>query len=164
MKVYSISKWAFRGICLLIIILPVSRHWRLLITGKKAVGIVKLYTLRGKKDISGETDLFYASEIQFEANGESHTTYGPANYEYTPGRKIIIFYNRKDPSRNLISTFSGFYLNSYIILPLILLTVWAAFYLSFNNYQEKQRFKKNKWKGEVPNRASRKPESIRRIG
>lgn len=163
MKVYSISKWAFRGICLLILILPVSRHWRLLTTGEKAAGTVIHYTLTAKEDIAGNKKLFYASEIQFDADRERHLAYGPMNYEYTPGRKVIVFYDRKDPSSYCISTFTGFYLNNYIVLPIILLTVWIAFYLSFNNYQRKQRFKKKLWQKEAQNKAPRNPEPLRRI-
>ena len=35
MKVNHISKWTFYGIALLILILPISRHWRLFAEGKR---------------------------------------------------------------------------------------------------------------------------------
>ena len=49
MKVYSISKWAFYGICLLILFLPVSRHWRLLLGGATARGEAGPRRARGNK-------------------------------------------------------------------------------------------------------------------
>ena len=137
MKVYSISKWTFRAICLLILLLPVSRHWQLLTTGGRANGIVTQYTVRIVEDIMKERDLEQASEIEFEVDGVVHKTYGPRNYEYDVERNVKIFYMQKDPSHNCVATFSGFYLSNYTILPIILLTVWYAFYLSFNNYRKR---------------------------
>ena len=139
MKVYSISKWAFRGICILILLLPVSRHWKLLTTGGKAVGTVTQYTSRIVEDIMGARDLVQASEIEFIVDEVAHLTYGPKNYEYDEGRTLKVFYSRKDPSHNCIATFSGFYLSSYTILPFVLFTVWLAFYLSFNNYRKRMK-------------------------
>jgi hypothetical protein len=136
MKVYSISKWAFRGICILILLLPLSRHWQLLTTGGRAVGP---YTARIVEDIMGERDLHQASEIEFTVEGVTHITYGPRNYEYDKGRTLKVFYLRKDPTENCIATFSGFYLSNYTILPLVLFTVWLAFYLSFNNYRRRMK-------------------------
>jgi hypothetical protein len=139
MKVYSISKWAFRAICLLILLLPVSRHWQLLTIGGRAKGTVTEYTMRIVEDIMKERDLEQASEIEFEVDGVIHKTYGPRDYEYDVGRIVKIFYMQKDPSHNCVATFSGFYLSYYTVLPIILLTVWYAFYLSFNNYRKQMK-------------------------
>jgi hypothetical protein len=154
MKVYSISKWAFRGICLLILLLPVSRHWKLLTTGGRTTGTVTQYTARIVEDIMGERDLEQASEIEFKVDGVVHLTYGPNNYEYDVGRTLKVFYTQKDPSHNCIATFSGFYLSNYTILPLILITVWYAFYLSFNNYRKRMKMPKGH------NKAHHKPPTI----
>ena len=157
-KVYSISKWAFRGICLLILLLPVSRHWQLLTTGGRATGTVTQYAARIVKDIMGERDLVLASEIEFEVDGVIHKTYGPKNYEYATGRTLKVFYMRKDPSHNCVATFSGFYLSNYTILPLILITVWYAFYLSFNNYR--RRMKKPKGHPKAQKKPQSKPPNV----
>ena len=146
MKVYRISKWAFGGICLLIVLLPVSRHWKLLTTGERTTGKVSAYVYRMEENKSGEGYLVKASEIEFEVNGVIQNTYGPDNYEYKTGRSLTIFYNQKDPSHNCIATFSGFYLSNYSVLPLILITFWYAFYLSFNNYRKKMKTPKFKSK------------------
>ena len=139
MKVYSISKWTFIGISLLILILPVSRHWQLLTTGERATGTVKEYTVRIVEDIMGKRELEAASEISFEAGGVTHTTYGPDNFEYMPERTLTIFYKPSDPTVNCVATFTWFYLKGYIVLPIVLLTVWYAFYLSFNNYRKRRK-------------------------
>jgi len=146
-KVYSISKWAFWAICLLIIILPVSRHWKLLTSGEKAQGTVTGFVIHKEDVLVGESELYYASEIVFDVDGTPQSTYGPANYPYKNGRKIKVFYQEDNPSENCIATFSGFYLDNYTVLPIILLVLWTAFYMSFNNYRKKQSFKKVKYRG-----------------
>jgi len=149
MKVYSISKWTFRAICVLILILPVGRQWKLLTTGAKTRGTVTELVVRTREVLGKETETGFASEIEFLVDGRSYQAHGPLNYEFKTGRSIVVFHDREDPSNNCIATFSGFYLDNYTVLPIILLVLWAAFYLSFNNYQRKQRFKKTRRKQEV---------------
>ena len=144
MKVYSISKWAFRAICVLILLLPVGRQWKLLTTGSKVQGTVIRMTALTQEVLGKETEYGYASEIEFVAEGKVHTAHGPLNYEYDTGREVMVYYDKNDPSINCVATFSGFYLDNYTVLPIILLVLWAAFYMSFNNYQRRQRFKRNK--------------------
>jgi len=163
MKVYSISKWAFRGICLLILLLPVGRHWKLLTTGSKARGTVTEFVARTREVLGKTTEVAEASEIEFIVEGLSYKAYGPLNYEYIPGRNIVVFYDRDEPSHNCIATFSGFYLGNYTVLPIIMLVLWAAFYMSFNNYQRKQRFRKSKWQQQVRNKAQRNAQPLKRI-
>jgi hypothetical protein len=85
-----------------------------------------------------------ASEIEFLVDDRIHKAYGPPNYEYEQGRTLRIFYARNDPSINFVASFSGFYLSGYSILPLILITVWYAFYLSFNNYHKRMKMPKGR--------------------
>jgi len=165
MKVYSISKWAFRAICVLILLLPVGRHWKLLTTGSKARGTVTRMTPVTREVLGKETEYGYASEIEFLLDGKIHQAQGPLNFEYDPGREITVYYDKKEPGNNCIATFSGFYLSNYTVLPIILLVLWAAFYMSFNNYQRKQRFKKNKAWQNAPqptgNQVRRKTQALR---
>jgi hypothetical protein len=139
MKVYRISKWAFGGICLLILLLPVSRHWKLLTSGERTRGTVRAYVYRMAENMGGEPYPVEASEIEFEVDGVIHKAYGPANYEYKQGRTVRIFYKQADPGENCVATFTGFYLNYYAVFPIVLLAVWYAFYLSFNNYRKRMR-------------------------
>ena len=48
-------------------------------------------------------------------------------------------YDQEDPALNCVATFTGFYLNYYSVIPIVLLVVWYAFYLSFNNYRKKMK-------------------------
>jgi hypothetical protein len=148
MKVYRISKWTFGGICVLILLLPVSRHWKVLTMGERTTGTVTQMVRRVMENRAGDRYPVQASEIEFLVNDSLYLTYGPSNYEYKKGRRLTILYMRKDPSKNCIFTFTGFYLNNYVVLPLILLTVWYAFYLSFNNYYKRLK---------IPNKRSARP-------
>jgi hypothetical protein len=91
MKVYRISKRAFLGICLLILILPVSRHWKLLTTGGRTTGTVNQTEMRIVETIGDEKEILFQSEIEFLVNGAAYKTYGPANFEYQPGRSVPVF-------------------------------------------------------------------------
>lgn len=144
MKVYSISKWTFFGICALILTLPLSRHWRLLILGEKATGTVGEYTITVRESLAGEKKILHVSEIQFQVNDTTYMAYGPPDLEYEAGRTVNIKYHPGRPSEHCVLTFSSLYLNNYMILPLILLTLWAAFFLSFNSYANKRRISKKR--------------------
>ena len=164
MKVYRISKWTFLGVCLLILALPVSRHWRLLIKGERATGKVTQYEERVKEDFTGEKYLKVASVIEFSVNGVMYRTYGPTDYEYKLGRALLVFYNKKDPTVNCVATFTGFYLNNYAVLPVILIMVWYAFYLTYNNYRKRLKMLKGRPGGKTSQRSllSKDEESLSR--
>lgn len=139
MKVYSISKWTFFGICALILSLPLSRHWRLITMGETATGTVKEFVMTVHENIAGGKEIRYASEIQYRAGDSTYIASGPEGYEYEAGRSIKLRYNPDNPSEHCLLIFSGLYFNDYFILPLVLITVWLAFYLSFNSYTRKKR-------------------------
>lgn len=162
MKVYSISKRVFYGICILILILPVSHHWRLFLTGRPVTGTVGEFIIYPLETRDGTHPVEYASEVHFYAGEIKHTAYGPANYKYRKGRRMKVIYNKKDPADNCIVSFSGFYLNNYTALPLIILIFWASFYLSFNRYRRKQG-KMEKQKKQKKQKSSTLLQEVRRI-
>ena len=143
MKVYSISNWAFYGICILIILLPVSLHWKLLVNGSVATGTVGNYTRLIREIGKGNGVIEYASAVSYTVEGIEFTAYGPRNYEYDTGRTLKVVYDPENPGDNCIISFSGFYLTNYSALPLVLLTVWYAFYLSFNRYSKRKKSAKH---------------------
>ena len=69
-------------------------------------------------------------------------------------------YNPADKANSCILTFSAFYLGNYTILPIILLVVWLAFYLSFNNYSKKKRSNRSTDLATSPYRPFRKKLTI----
>lgn len=144
MKVYSISKFAFYGICILILILPVSRHWRLLTSGSKTTGTVSSFTRISREGGDRGTIIEDVSEIRFQAGDLTCITYGPVDMEYEIGRSLIVYYQAENHDKNCVFCFSALYLTDYSVLPLIMLVVWAAFYLSYNNYSKQSRKKQSK--------------------
>jgi hypothetical protein len=144
MKTYRISRWTFIIVTILILALPVSRKWRFFLNGKRTTGVVSVYGPVAREQRNGTVILDDASEIYFFAGDSTCLTLGPSNMEYKPGRTVTIFYDPDNPAENCIFTFSALYLAEYSALPLILLIVWGAFYLSFNSYS---RFARNKGKG-----------------
>jgi len=134
MKTYTISGWTFAIVCLLILSLPLSRKWRLIIRGEKAGGVVSEYRPVVRKHADDSKTLDYASEVLFRVGDSTYAARGPEGIRYERGRRVTVMYDPEDPGRNSILTFSALYLSDYSALPLILLILWGAFYLSFNNY------------------------------
>ena len=141
MKLYSISKLVFGSVILLIILLPVGRHWRLLSTGVKTEGTVQDFLRHVDQNMFGESLMSNASEVNFLVGDSLYVTLGPTDHEMEKGKTIAVYYNRHDPSKNCLFNITCLYYTSYSILPLILLVVWYAFYLSYNNYQREKRGK-----------------------
>jgi hypothetical protein len=141
MKLYSISKLVFWSVMILILLLPAGRHWRLLSTGVRTEGTVLGYTLHKHIDMFGGTQLIWASEVRFQVGDSAHLTLGPIDLELKQGKTIPVYYKSGNPSKNCLFNFSCLYYTSYAILPLILMVVWYAFYLSYNNYQREKQGK-----------------------
>ena len=118
----------------LILLLPLGRHWRLLTFGERTTGTAMEYTRHKKLNLYGEALLIEATEVHFMAGDSLVKTLGPVDYAIEPGTRVRVYYNPKDPSDNMLFSFACLYLSNYSILPLILIIVWYAFYLSFNNY------------------------------
>ena len=138
MKLYSISKIVFWGVLILILLLPVGRHWRLLSTGVRTEGTVLGYTRHKHIDMFGGTQLIWASEVRFQVGDSACVTLGPIDLELKQGHSIPVYYKPGNPTKNCLFNFSCLYYTSYSILPLILLVVWYAFYLSYNNYKREK--------------------------
>ena len=163
MKTYSISGWTFAIVSLLILALPLSRKWRLIIRGEKANGVVSVYKPVVRKHSDDSKTLDYASEVLFRVGDSTYAARGPEGIRYERGRRVTVLYDPEDPGRNSILTFSALYLSDYSALPLVLLILWSAFYLSFNNYS---RFARGRDPG-APSGSPRLPagrgSSIRRL-
>ena len=139
MKRYNISRWTFIIISILILALPVSRRWRLILNGEKTTGVVTEFGPAAVEQPSGTITIEEVSQIRFPAGDTTYLATGPSNYRYKKGRTVGVLYDPADPGHNCILTFTAFYLSDYSALPLILLIFWAAFYLSFNTYTKYAR-------------------------
>ena len=142
MKLYSISKLIFWGVMVLIVLLPLGRHWRHITFGERSTGTVMEYSSYFGENLYGEKEVFYASKIQFNTADGLVEIRAPTDTELKMGREFTVFYQAKDPSKNCILNFACLYTTSYSILPLILIFVWWAFYLSYNNYHKDKKGKR----------------------
>lgn len=134
MKLYSISKILFWTVLALILLLPLGRHWRLFTFGERTMGTAMEYARFEKLNMYGEARLIEATEVHFRVGDSLIKTLGPVDYAIDPGTSIRVYYRAEDPSDNMLFSFACLYLSNYSILPLVLIIVWYAFYLSFNNY------------------------------
>lgn len=141
MKTYRISRRTFVIVTILIMALPVSRKWRLILNGKKANGVVTDYRPVVRKNTDDTKTVEFASVIHFRAGDSLRMAFGPQGLKYRTGRTVGVLYDPDNPDKNCILTFTGLYLSDYSAVPLILLIFWGAFYLSFNNYS---KFARNK--------------------
>ncbi len=142
MKVYSISKPAFWAILALILALPVSRHWRLISSGERTIGLVCRNDYLRKEGFDGSTRYILRSAIIYTAGDSSYTTYGPPYYAFEPGTRLKVIYQKNKPSKCCLWNFRGLYLKSYSIIVLTMICFWIAFYLSYNAYVNQKRARK----------------------
>jgi hypothetical protein len=134
-----ISRYQFYIITFLILLLPLSSSWKLLLFGEKTKGIV---TGHIKKYVQGgnyaSPSFEKTSVIQYSDGKQYYEFYGPEEIVYPVGKEITIFYNPKKPKKFLMFNFVGLFFSQKMIFPGVLLIVWAAFYLTVVQNQTKQ--------------------------
>ena len=128
--ILKVSKARFYFILILILLLPVSKKYKLLLFGERTEGVVVDYAEMIHLPVN-YIDWHNCAIIRFDANKETHYMRGPEDVMYEPGRKMKVIYDRKNPSKSLIPTFTYFYSIPNALIPGILLLLWIAFYTSF---------------------------------
>ena len=135
-----ISRKKFIFTIILIILLPISAKWRLLILGEKTTGIVVQHI----KPSFYNLDKAEYSLIQFETPNGRVEFVSPEDLMYPIGRKVQIYYSKKNPEKFLMFNFAGLFLSKVFIVPGIFLIIWVAFYLAMKQTyvppKEKSRF------------------------
>ena len=91
MKLYSISKLIFWGVMVLIVLLPLGRHWRHFTFGERSTGTVMEYSSYFGENMYGEKEVFYASKIQFYTGDGLVKIWAPTDSEL----KMAIFVFRR---------------------------------------------------------------------
>ena len=122
----KISRTKFWLIVLIILLLPFSKNWRLLLFGISTYGEVLYH-----REISLTKGYYTYSIIEFIANEQKFQIRGPANVIYPVGKKIKIKYDKSEPTNYITLNLSTIYLGNQMIIPGILLILWLAFYWSF---------------------------------
>ncbi len=127
---FRISRFQFWIVALLILMLPISSKYKLIVRGEKTTGKV----IEHKKVVSGRLSGYDTySVIEFRADSLTIRMYGPENTIYDLGDSITVFYNKKDPKNCMILSLTYIYTGRGAIIPLVLLLIWIAFYTAFKD-------------------------------
>ncbi len=128
--ILKVSKVKFYIILVLILLLPISKKYKLLLFGVRTEGVVVDYAELIHLPVN-YIDWHNCAIIRFKANNQTHYMRGPEDVMYEPGRKMKVIYDKKNPSKSMIPAFTYFYSIPNALIPGILLLLWIAFYTSF---------------------------------
>lgn len=138
-----IPKYQFYLITLLILLLPLSSSWRLLIFGEKTKGVVMgVRKVIVKGGLDSPASLERTSIIRFTSGDKYYEFTGPGEIIYPAGKEITVFYNPRNPEKFLMFNFAGLFLSEKMIIPGVLLIIWAAFYFTVTGKPAHQQSKK----------------------
>jgi hypothetical protein len=133
----KISKLKFYGILFLILLIPVSKKYRLLLFGIRVEGIAVGYgewEMRSNIPGNYEYTLF-----QFQTEKGNFEIRGPENVIYELGEKARVIYNKKNPNKCMILSFAYLYSSPNALIPGIILLLWIAFYTSFTKPEKRHK-------------------------
>ena len=135
-----IPKPVFWFILVLILLLPFTRNWKLLVFGDYTRGKVKEVKTTIDmidKTFGGETSV---SVIDYAVKGELYEVNGPIDLKLPEGKKLPIVYNKENPNEYLIINIRTIYLGKMVILPFVLFVIWISFYLSIRESNRPKYF------------------------
>jgi hypothetical protein len=140
---FRISRKNFWFITFLIVLLPISSKYRLLIFGKRTQGVVVANEVK--------SSAFYQSHgydtypvIEFTTDSLTLRMYGPENASYEVGHRFTVIYNPDNPYSCMILTLSYFYTGRGVILPGTIMLLWISFYLTFRSRDSKNHPRRGK--------------------
>lgn len=128
--VVSVSRSVFWTVTVCLLLLPLSSRYKLLLLGVKTEGVVIPYEMADFSQL-GRNHVYSSNIIHFSANGQSVQFWGPENTHYDVGEQVWVLYLPQNPSKCVLFSFRGLFLDIYSIVPLLLLIVWLAFYFAF---------------------------------
>jgi len=126
---FKISKLKFYVILVLILLMPVSKNYRLLLFGIRTEGIAMGYN--ESQSISAIPANSDYTSFRFETEKGSFYISAPENITYKSGEKAKIIYDKNSPEKCMIYSFSYLYSGPNAIIPGVLFILWIAFYTSF---------------------------------
>ena len=131
-----ISKKQFYIITVLFLLLPFSLQWKLFLFGTKTTWIVVRHTHPYSTFAANTESRSTYSIIQFEANNKQIEFRGLEDLKYPIGKKVNIIYNTRKPSQFVMLNFAGLFLSNKMIIPVVFLIIWFAFYLTIRQTQQ----------------------------
>jgi hypothetical protein len=134
---FEVSRFKFYLILFLILLIPVSKKYRLLLFGIRVEGIAAGY---GETVVrSTEPGTYNWTLFQFPTEKGNFTIRGPENVIYKPGEKARVIYNKKNPNKCMILSFAYLYSSPNALVPGVILLLWIAFYSSFTKPKAKHK-------------------------
>lgn len=130
---HHVSAKLFWFVTLMILLLPVTTQYRLLLFGNYTSGKVVGEKFVRTLGISALGPDKYPV-IQFSTtDGKVIEFYGPENFDYPVGTILRVVYNPVKPTECIVFSFGAIYTGRKAIIPGILFLLWMAFYLAFRN-------------------------------
>lgn len=158
----KISRINFWLITILIILIPVSKEFKLLLWGTRTSGeVVSLKISHNKSSPNGsraerEADYdFMCVVIEFKTKDAVVRMNGPAYVKYDLGERVTIIYDDKNPAHCIMPTLAYLYSIQHSLWLIPILMVWIAFYTSF---APPKSFLRHKLKKRSPSRDFDLPE------
>ena len=128
----------------LILVLPVAREYKLLLSGERVEGEV----IEMQKITTGEDALIRLTEfravIEYQYNNQSHRIFGPENVQYEQGETLPLIINPADPDKYIIATFTGFYFQQRSVVMIIVMILWIAIYTTIVQIQKGTVYRKKR--------------------
>lgn len=132
MMYLKIKKSTFYLINFLILLLPVSNQYKLLLFGVRTTGVAVDYEISaGSFDVTGGSAEYRSTIFEYTAGDHKYRITGPQNRIYKLGETKKIIYNKNKPGKSMMPSIAYLYSFKRIIIPVILFIVWLAFYSSF---------------------------------
>lgn len=130
---HHVTPKLFWFVTLMILLLPVTTQYRLLLFGNYTAGEVVGEVYVRNFGISAFGPDKYPV-IQFStADGKVIEFYGPENFDYPVGAILRVVYNPAKPTECMVFSLGAIYTGRKAIIPGILFLLWMAFYLAFRN-------------------------------
>ena len=134
---FKISKLKFYGILVLILLIPVSKKYRLLIFGVWTQGIAVGY---GENEVRSTAPAYFDHTLfRFDTEKGSFEIRGPENVIYNLGDKARVIYEKRNPKKCMILSFAYLYSGPNAMIPGVHLLLWIAFYTSFTRPEIKPK-------------------------
>ena len=126
---FKVSQLKFYVILFLILLIPISKKYRLLLFGIRTEGIAVGYG-EGEARTSAPANFDYTL-FQFHTEKGDFEIRGPENVMVELGEKARVIYNKRNPNMCMIFSFAYIYSTPNSLVPGFILILWIAFYSSF---------------------------------
>lgn len=128
---HHVTPKLFWFVTLMILLMPVTTQYRLLLFGNYTIGeVIGNEYVRTLGMSAFGPDKYPV--IQFStADGKVVQFYGPENFDYPVGSNLRVVYNPANPTECIVFSLGAIYTGRKAITPGILFLLWMAFYLAF---------------------------------